>query len=273
MERICERLRERGTPVSVATLSYWQSGRSQPERAASLAAVEQLEQLLNLRTGDLLGMLSAPRPRGRSVNREAIDVAALWPEPEAVHSALANVDTSWDTRLSRVSLHDRIVIGPDGTEQTQSIRQVLRAEEDGVDRWVVIYEVDEPGGPMPLIRPVWNCSLGTVNVDQATGLLVTELVFPHPLARGESILTEHALDNPPGQPLSVQHERRCRLLVRELLLEVRFDRAALPARIVQYSVIADHERVKTLSLDAEGSVHALATDFGPGRYGIRWEWD
>lgn len=271
MERICDRLRERGSPVSVATLSYWQSGRSQPERQSSLVAVEHLEHVLDLDAGALIGLLGAPRPRGRAATREVIGFGDLWPEP--LNDVLSSVDTTWDTRLSRVSLHDRIEIGPDRAERTQSIRQVLRAEEDGVDRWVGIFEVDEPGSPLPVTRPVWNCSIGTVNVDFDAGLSVTELIFPRPLARGETILTEHALDNPPPQPQSVMYERRCRLPVKEILLEVRFDRAALPSRCVHYTVVDGRERPRVLTLDAEGSVHALANDFGPGRFGIRWEWD
>ncbi|WP_228770367.1 XRE family transcriptional regulator [Actinokineospora alba] len=271
MERIRDRLRERGTPVSVATLSYWQSGRSQPERQSSLVAVGHLEQVLELDAGALISLLGAPRPRGRAATREVIGFGELWPEP--LNNVLTDVDTSWDTRLSRVSLHDRVEIGPDRTERTQSIRQVLRAEEDGVDRWVGIFEVDEPGTPLPVTRAVWNCRIGTVSVDLEAGLSVTELVFPKPLARGETILTEHALDNPPPQPQSVMYERRCRLPVKELLLEIRFDPSALPSKCVHYTVVDGHERPRVLTLDAEGSVHALANDFGPGRFGIRWEWD
>ncbi|TDO66818.1 hypothetical protein EV651_104385 [Kribbella sp. VKM Ac-2571] len=38
--RIQERLRARGVSVSLATLSYWQSGLSRPERRDSLAGVD-----------------------------------------------------------------------------------------------------------------------------------------------------------------------------------------------------------------------------------------
>ncbi|MFD8961897.1 multiprotein-bridging factor 1 family protein, partial [Streptomyces anulatus] len=46
LERVSERLRVRGITISQATLSSWQRGRSQPERARSLRAVEVLEEIL-----------------------------------------------------------------------------------------------------------------------------------------------------------------------------------------------------------------------------------
>ena len=57
LERLSVRLRAQGTPVSIATLSYWQSGRSVPTRARSLQAVEHLERILSLPPGYLMSAL------------------------------------------------------------------------------------------------------------------------------------------------------------------------------------------------------------------------
>ena len=53
LDRIRHRLAMRGITVSTTSLSYWQSGRSRPERAESLAAVTALEDLLELPAGSL----------------------------------------------------------------------------------------------------------------------------------------------------------------------------------------------------------------------------
>ena len=53
LERIRDRLDAQGISLSVATLSYWQSGRSQPGRKQSIAALPHLEQLLALDQGSL----------------------------------------------------------------------------------------------------------------------------------------------------------------------------------------------------------------------------
>ncbi|OQO89593.1 hypothetical protein [Saccharomonospora piscinae] len=70
LDRIQVRLQERGVPVSVTALSYWQSGKRQPERQRSLHAVLALEQILDVPTGSLLSLLPPPRPRGIASRRE-----------------------------------------------------------------------------------------------------------------------------------------------------------------------------------------------------------
>lgn len=84
------RLAELATPVSVATLSYWRSGRSVPERATSLAAVGVLEEVLGLGPGALATHLRPVRrtaPPGRQVPTEQ-----LTGHGDAVRAALAHLD-------------------------------------------------------------------------------------------------------------------------------------------------------------------------------------
>ncbi|WP_197320186.1 hypothetical protein [Saccharomonospora sp. NB11] len=69
LDRIQVRLQERGVPVSVTALSYWQSGKRQPERQRSLRAVLALEEILDVPPGSLLSLLPPPRPRGIASRR------------------------------------------------------------------------------------------------------------------------------------------------------------------------------------------------------------
>ncbi|RJQ87087.1 transcriptional regulator [Amycolatopsis panacis] len=64
LERIRYRLRSRGTPISLATLSHWQSARCRPERPESLRALRSLEDILGVPDGALTRLLGPPRPRG-----------------------------------------------------------------------------------------------------------------------------------------------------------------------------------------------------------------
>lgn len=64
LDRIQARLHQRGLSVSVTALSYWQSGKRQPERRSSITAVRALEDILDVPPGSLLALLSRPRPRG-----------------------------------------------------------------------------------------------------------------------------------------------------------------------------------------------------------------
>lgn len=276
LTRIHDRLRRQGARVSLATLSYWQSGRSRPERRESLAALAYLERVLEVPKGALSSLLGPPRPRGRWFGKPpgSPRIAEWWPDPAAVDEAVHEVDFHWDEQLTRISQHDLARVGPNREELSFVSRQVLRADEDGADRWVVIMHLDETDRPLPLIRPRKHCRLGRIVSRPASGLLVTELLFDHPLARGETIITEHELINRAPYPIATNYERKFRLPVREFVLEVCFHRDAIPRRCEQFSVTEDgQERVKDAIIDDSHSTHAIALNFGPGRYGFRWDWE
>src|ERR1700709_876864 len=59
-----QRLVERGHPVSPAALSYWRSGRSQPERGTSRDALAEVERLLRVVPGSLVDRLGPSRRPG-----------------------------------------------------------------------------------------------------------------------------------------------------------------------------------------------------------------
>ncbi|MBP2475933.1 transcriptional regulator with XRE-family HTH domain [Crossiella equi] len=274
LHRLREHLRQRGRSVSVATLSYWQSGRSRPERQDSLVTLRHLEEVLAVPPGTLVDLLGPRRPRGglRRV-ADTPGIGAFWPVPEAVEDAVRALDTRWDERLTRLSQQDVVRVGAHREELSFTSRQVLRAEADGPDRWVLILHLDEHDHALPEVRALRHCRVGRQVEDEATGLLVAELLFPRPLRRGETIITEHELRNRAPFPLATNYERKFRLPVREYVLEVRFDPAAPPARCHRYGRTEDGlERAEAVALDEEHSVHGVAVDFGPGCYGFRWTW-
>lgn len=273
LERIRDRLRAQGVLVSLATLSYWQSGRSRPERRDSLAAVELLESVLELPPGTLSASLGPPRRRGRwlSTVPDPPEVAAFWPRPDAVEDAVSEVDIKWDERLTRISQHDRVTIGADGGERSYHSRQVLRAEADGPDRWVVIMHLDEHNRELPEIRPLRHCHLGRTVLRPADGLLVAELLFDRALRKGETVITEHELVNSAPYPPATNYERKFRLPVREFVLEVCFDPARVPVDCVRYFRLDEADEI-AVPVERSLSVHGVALNFGPGRYGFRWSW-
>lgn len=69
LDRIQDRLRRRGIEVSITALSYWQSGKRQPERARSISAIHALEEILQRPPGSLVRLLQPPRPRGHAAKR------------------------------------------------------------------------------------------------------------------------------------------------------------------------------------------------------------
>ncbi|GLZ42361.1 XRE family transcriptional regulator [Actinokineospora sp. NBRC 105648] len=274
LERVAEHLRDRGTPVSLATLSYWQTGRSRPERPRSMAALEHLEDLLGLGRGTLRALLDAPKPRGRAARRTPVPVqgSAPWSDTGEFRRLVAELDLSQDAHLTRISAHDRIEIGADRAKRLQRTRQVLRAETDGVDRLVVTSWAERRGGPPPTLAGTRNCTLGKVNVDVRGGQVAAELLFDHALTRRETIIVEHETHVPTPRPVAYGHQRMSRLPVREYLIEIRFHPRALPRYCVQFSEVAGREQVRAITLDSAYTAHAVALDLDPGRYGIRWSW-
>lgn len=277
-DRIVDRLRRRGVPISPATLSLWQSGRHQPERPTSLAALSALETVLGVGSGALSCLLEPPRPRGRRsrpVEMPAID--ALVPHPDAIQRTLERVDNHWSGSITRVSHHDRVEVGAHGGELGTRTREVLRATEDGPDRCVYFHTTDQRGGPPPEIRPVRGCRLGAAHAEPSAGLSTVELLFPHALSKGEAVLLEYCIVHREPYPSDGFYVRGFRRAVREYVLEIQFTPPALPVRCVHFwssganADPVDNERL--LTLDEDHRALLVLADVGPGRHGIRWQFD
>ncbi|MCX2947147.1 XRE family transcriptional regulator [Lentzea sp. NEAU-D7] len=263
LERLREHLSQNGVSVSMATLSYWQTGRSRPERQKSLQAVVHLEHILQLPPGHLSELLGPPRPRGRWLRNAPAPMSAFWSPQTPVERALNGLDTQWDDQLLRVSQQDFVTIGADRTERVFRSRQVLSASMTGPDRWVVIMHVDDHDRPLPRVSALKNCTVGQVVREPAEGLLVAELLFERPLRKGESVVIEHELVNQDPCPPATNYERKFRLPTREYVLEVTFE-GTPPSSVTQ---LADGSAVtpgRTL-LD-------VALDVRPGVRGFSWTW-
>ncbi|GGM72706.1 hypothetical protein GCM10011609_05600 [Lentzea pudingi] len=263
LERLREHLSQNGVSVSMATLSYWQTGRSRPERQKSMQAVVHLEHILQVPPGHLSELLGPPRPRGRWLRHAPAPMSAFWPSPSPVEHALHGLDTQWDDQLLRVSQQDFVTIGADRTERVFRSRQVLSASMTGPDRWVVIMHVDDHELPLPQVNALKNCTVGQVVQEPGEGLLVAELLFEKPLCKGESVVIEHELVNHDPCPPATNYERKFRLPTREYVLEVTFEGTA-PSSVVQLADGSPVAPCRTL-LD-------VALDVRPGVRGFSWTW-
>lgn len=279
LDRIQARLQARGVSVSVTALSYWQSGKRQPERLNSISAVRVLEEILEVPIGTLLSLLDRPRPRGSSSRKptaEAGDPMAF--RREVLQPLLSRIGAPYALeqriQLFLVGLHDRCEIAADGGQRGVTTRVVFQAGADGHDRWILVYDHGEQGTNAPRLHGLRNCALGRAENDTEHGVTVAELLFDEPINRGETYLIEYSLRHagPPFPESQNTHYREFRRGVREYLLEVSFAAAATPRKCSQYSQKSPTEQVerRELKLDNSNSVHAVALDFGPGVFGIDW---
>ncbi|GLY34046.1 hypothetical protein Amsp01_000700 [Amycolatopsis sp. NBRC 101858] len=276
LDRIQARLRARGVVVSVTALSYWQSGKRQPERQSSLSAVRTLEEILDVPAGSLLGLLPPPRPRGGAGKRQAGGEPLTFPL-ETLQPLLDKVGApdalERQHPLKLVGLHDLCEIAADGGQRAVTARAVFQAGADGQDRWLLVYTQDDPAAGAPELHAVRNCRVGRAETDEAHGLIVAELIFDQPIDRGETHLIEYTLTNggPPYPECRNTYYREFRRPVREYLLEVRFAPGTAPERCWQYARNGATGTRRQLKLDGGDGVHAVALDFGPGVFGIDWD--
>jgi hypothetical protein len=275
LDRIQAKLAEAGTPVSLAALSHWQSGRSQPEREASIAALGALERILGLQPAALTALLEPPRPRGRRNASSVYAITEIYHDRSAIIEALRDMDPVWSGDVVRVSMHDRVVVGADRFIRRQWNRLLLRATVDGPDRILALYNA-ECGENTLTITPVRGCSLGQVVSVHSSGLIAAELLFGHPLRAGEFHVMEHRLDFSEPFVSDAESTRRFPEPLREYVLEVEFAESSRPARCVQIAssaVDSDDYTERVMSLDEFGRATAVALDVGPGQFGIRWAWE
>ncbi|MQA10145.1 MAG: hypothetical protein GEU98_16645 [Pseudonocardiaceae bacterium] len=279
LDRIQARLKSRGVSVSVTALSYWQSGKRQPERGDSLAAVRELETILGLAPGSLLGLLKAPRPRGSAAKQhEPAPADTLQFSRDVVEPLLLRIGApnalDQHQQLTLVGLHDSCEIAADGGQRALRTRAVFQANADRQDRWLLVYDQDDPSAEPPTLHALRNCRVGRTETDKRHGIIAAELLFNRKINRDETFLIEYSLTNegPPFPACQNKNWREFRRKIREYLLEVRFDFETTPQRCWQYSRSAsdDSSEWHELAIDPANGVHAVALDFGPGVFGIEW---
>lgn len=276
LDRIRYRLEQRGVPVSLTSLSYWQSGKRRPERPDSVAAVRHLEHMFGMAPGSLIGLLGPRRPRGR-VSPRCVPFETLWPGRDDLQRLLSRMHAETDTGLTVISLHDRVEIAADRGQRGVRVRQVVRADSDDVNRWVSIYNVEEPGQPLPRILPVQSCRLGWVARDPGAGLIATELLFDKPLSRGDTMILEYEVRNagPPYPHSKDSFSRKVRQPIRDYIAELCFDPDALPGDCQEFTARPDGTPAslpRQLPIDSTGRAHAVRLGLTPGTVHLTWHW-
>lgn len=267
LERIRHHLRQRGHELSVATLSYWQSGRSRPDRASSLAALGSLEEILDVPRGSLVVQLPRqmrnPGPAGSAIP----SVGPVFDTGMLIDEAVETLGINWE-HLERVSVHDFIRVLPDRSVGTHLIRETMRATVSGVDRFVVVYG-DEPIGT-PYVMPRWNCRLGRTIEHPRVGLVIAEMLLDQPMAVGDPVLVEYEFANT-GAIVADAWERGCLNPQREVLIEVEFTEPVVP-RAARARIVTGPVDRSEPALVSGNFVSLLRQDAGPGMVALYWSW-
>jgi len=274
LQRIRCRLADRGVDVGLATLSYWQQGRSRPERAKSLRALRELEAILNLPRDTLFDLLEPPRPRGRGATTAGVTGSHLYGVDSPFQRVLGDSFEHFNDGVAPLSVSELCTVDADRSLRRIAVTQVLRAVAEGQDRFLVAHGVDD-GEVMPSDIRVRAGRLGEVAVDHENGYLAAEIHFGRTLARNETAVIEYETVLGPSPAPSRLHERRFRVPAHDFLLRVRFAGSALPARCHSYhrdTVPSAPRQRRRLTTDASDTVHTFLPRCAPGVYGISWLW-
>ncbi len=268
LDSLRRRLQERGITISIATLSYWQSGRSQPQRMASLEAVAHLEEILAVPRGHLLGRLGPRRRPGPP--RSAPPAAQLPADVPLARHVMDQLGFGLHHELVDVTIHDTLEIDCHGVPRVRTVRETVRAVKEGAQRIPAFLALDEPVGEVATFTEVSGCRLGRKVSYPDEGVFAAEFLLDRPLGYGESAAAEHRVDLPAGFGTCVEYFLMRR--VTELVLWVRFDPGMLPSTVETYSHLEGRHQAMRVDLAESTSVQQVLHGVGPGRVGVRWTW-
>ncbi|MEV7179623.1 helix-turn-helix transcriptional regulator [Kitasatospora sp. NPDC093679] len=277
LDTVQRRLARRGVQVSVSSLSYWQRGRSRPERPDSLTAVRALEAVLGLGPDSLIVLLGPRRPRGRWLDHVpgALDYTSTFGDP-AVEGVIADFDQMTNARVENLHTRVDINIGARREEHRIDVLQIVRAHATGADRLILLtHEGPEGTGRSgPAVFDLVGCRLGRRRYDPEHGLAASELLFDLPLQPGRSAVVEYSYAYPQAGP-ATQYERMVRFPGKHLVLRARFDGRMLPVgcRLAWRPCHdAPPQELEELRISPTGQACAVLPATDPGVYGLYWEW-
>lgn len=279
LDRLQHKLAERGVRVSKTALSYWQHGRTRPERPGSLRALAVLEEVLGLKASALSGLLGPPRPRGRwlTLPPSGMRDDQAWARPDGLVRALERMGSSLEAvhRLTKIGFHVTSTVDARRNVVNSTYRVVLRAERDGVDRHLVALRSDAGvRGPLR-VTDTLGCRIGRQREDQPTGFHTYELLLDHPLHAGELTVIQYTVWPAAERPDCYQTHRVWPGL-RDLSVLVRFDPGMLPIRVYRSQrreVNEDEVEKGEVWLGASHTAQLSEVDPEPGIYRIAWDWE
>jgi hypothetical protein len=268
LNRIRTHLADRGLHVGVATLSTWQSGRRIP-REDSRAIVTALEELLQVPVGWLTVRIPPAQPSTPPQPYAVVDYA------EALTRLLDRLRRDAHGRLRNVTVLEEVQIGADRSAHRRRVIQSVVAVQP-VDRLIIAHQ-GEPGcdAEQLALRALSGCRTGRIARSSEAGALLGELLLDRVLAVGETAVVHYEVEDRTGLP-TTDYQRFSEWGGMHYVLEVQFDRAALPVRVHELRrrhTSGPNLVHRELMLTPDGRVHVIEPATPPGTIGTAGEWD
>lgn len=271
LARLHEQLKTRGNRVSMATLSYWRSGARRPEGAQSMAALSDIEELLNLEPGALTALLGSTNRTGPLGPLQfPIDEKEL---EQAVKDAFAALGAEYPDTSRELTTHSVTDVGPDGNVRFSMTRSILQSTAGTVTA-IPFLELS-PGirTPPPILRAVSGGRISAHYSHPSGEVHGVMFELDVPLTAPDTSIVEWSVEYPVGYPAQRETGHALARQCRELLVWTRFHPDALPDRIEERVETPNGATTRALSLDGRTSVHQVRRAFGPGALGVSWSYD
>ena len=165
-----------------------------------------------------------------------------------------------------------------GADRSAHCRRVIQSvvAVQPVDRLIIAHQ-GEPGcdAEQLALRALSGCRTGRIARSPEAGAMLGELLLDRVLAVGETAVVRYEIEDRTGLP-ATEYQRFSEWGGMHYVLEVQFDRAALPVRV--HEIRRRHTSGpnllhRDLMLTPDGRVHVIEPSADPGTVGITWEWD
>lgn len=260
-------LAARGTPMSLAALSYWRAGLRQPEQEQSIRAVVAIEEILGLFPGELESLVS---PGRRRMPRS--DVFTVYPPDrrEVMRRLLRELgmSTPYDEVIER-----EVTTKVDLDERGHGVRlthiSALESIVNGAGRFALMTAGDSPDEPPPKFTALAGYRVGRVLRDKKSMVTVAEMLLDEELPFGETTVVEQEVELD-WSDAEIAYWAWPR--VKSATMWIRFHPDKVPARCETFTVVDGVEEAEAVSIYGN-SVHRTVSSFGPGTFGVRWFWE
>lgn len=281
LAQITYEVRELGSSISQASLSYWQSGRSIPRRQSSAKTLRALEKVLDVPRGTLYdaaalsGMPSEPEVEATFENTSR---GMIVPEDSLAileKTDISNID--WDNEVERKAMRSSARISNDGHLMEMTTLCIVALQ--GIDAPVFhVGSVWSEGNPPPEMLDVVGGEVGETIMFAEENYCLSEIRLPRGYATGELRQVGWTYRQESTQKITRTPHRWFARPLETYALTIEFE-GAVPERVewVQTQEITSNglrQRTETSrELDISGGIARLALEnvHDCTAY-IRWTW-
>lgn len=265
LSRVQSRLHALGTPVTVATLSYWQSGRSLPLRKNSLRALANIETITGLPPGSLRNLL----PRTKT---QTTQVLGREFESTFLSRALKELEFEHNPPSELMSIEITVHLDAERHITRSRMQRTVRSLAVELQRLPMV--LISCADPAPRVAEARGFRIGREFRDNSLGVMIAEMLLDPAPAHGELAHLDAHIEWGLGGPGVCSYDWALPQSAHDFRLVIEFDGNA-PRQATAYGLAemnpADEELFRHEVPVVDNRVEMQLTDPGVGIFGLNWD--